>query len=256
LATAVAALAGALIFGVAGALADAGNPITGTISAQITNQTATTVTISVKGEWNWLSHTSDCNTDRAATGAAIAWGDRNGADNTRTISSISRATNVVTVTTATQAWNVGDRVTISGNASFNGGPFTVTAVSGTTIKYNQTGANATSSGGTVLDRDVFNGWRLYKSSTSYAYLGTATAVAGNPIDREAHPTDVGNVPADGHGPLPGDSRRRAECDDRPRHVHDMEGWLRTRAHLCVGSSDHRGHRERLEGRHADTWRDG
>jgi hypothetical protein len=204
---AVAALAitAGLTFLVGAARPDAGNPILGTITASIVGTTDTTVTISVKGEWNWLTHNGDCNYDRAATGAGILWGDRNGADNTRTITSITRSSNVVTVTTAAQAWKVGDQVSISGvaNASFNGGPFTVTSASSTTIKYSQTGANATSSGGTVKDLSVFNGWLVYKSSTSNGYIGTKVGNALNPIDREVHPTDIGNVPADGFGPLPG-----------------------------------------------------
>lgn len=70
-------LACALVFA-AGAFADAGNPIKGTINAQATDNGDGTVTISVRGQWNWMSHGSDCNFDRAATGAAIAWSDRNG----------------------------------------------------------------------------------------------------------------------------------------------------------------------------------
>lgn len=53
----------------------------------------------MKGEWHWQSNRSDCNFDRAATGAAIEWDDRNGvsaADTTRTITAIERQNNVVT----------------------------------------------------------------------------------------------------------------------------------------------------------------
>src|SRR5690242_4025960 len=103
LAVAALAITAGLTFLVGAALPDAGNPILGTIRASVVGQTATTVTISVQGEWNWLSHNGDCNYDRAATGAGILWGDRNGADYTRTIGSIARNGNVVTVTTATQA---------------------------------------------------------------------------------------------------------------------------------------------------------
>lgn len=59
--------------------ADAGNPITGTINAVTLTQDADTVTVAVQGEWNWLSHNSDCNVDRAATGVGIIWNDFNGA---------------------------------------------------------------------------------------------------------------------------------------------------------------------------------
>ncbi len=151
-AVAALVLTAALTFFVAAARPDAGNPILGTIKANIVSQTATTVTISVKGEWNWLSHDADCNYDRAATGAGIMWGDRNGADYSRTITSIVRNNNVVTVRcrhtrsrSATGSWS---RPTVT-DASFNGGPFTITNASGTTIKYSQTGANvaAGASGG-------------------------------------------------------------------------------------------------------------
>jgi hypothetical protein len=57
------------------ALADAGNPILGTIKGTAVDNGNGTVTISVKGEWNWLSHNSDCNFDRAATGVGIVWND-------------------------------------------------------------------------------------------------------------------------------------------------------------------------------------
>lgn len=63
-----------------------------------------------------------------------------------------RASNVVTITTTTaHNLNVGQQVTISGvaDASFNG-TFTIASVpSATTFTYSQTGANATSGGGTV-----------------------------------------------------------------------------------------------------------
>jgi hypothetical protein len=66
---------GALAFSVSGALADAGNPILGTIKATAKDNGDGTVTIYVRGQWNWLSHNSDCNFDRAATGAGIIWND-------------------------------------------------------------------------------------------------------------------------------------------------------------------------------------
>jgi uncharacterized repeat protein (TIGR01451 family) len=70
-----AALAGGLIFFVAGALADAGNPILGTIKGTAVNNGNGTITIYVRGQYNWLSHNTDCNFDRAATGVGIIWGD-------------------------------------------------------------------------------------------------------------------------------------------------------------------------------------
>ncbi|MDQ1425131.1 MAG: large repetitive protein, partial [Acidimicrobiaceae bacterium] len=71
----VLALVGALTFSVAGALADAGNPISGTIKANAVDNGNNTITVYVRGQWNWLSHTTDCNFDRAATGVGIVWND-------------------------------------------------------------------------------------------------------------------------------------------------------------------------------------
>jgi len=57
------------------AYADAGNPILGTIHGSIQPNADGTVTVFVRGEWNWLSHNSDCNFDRAATGVGMIWND-------------------------------------------------------------------------------------------------------------------------------------------------------------------------------------
>ena len=43
------------------------------------------MTVSVKGEWNWLSHDDDYNYDRAATGAAILGAIGTARSNKRTI---------------------------------------------------------------------------------------------------------------------------------------------------------------------------
>lgn len=67
------------------------------------------------------------------------------------ITSISRSSNVVTVTTASaHGYPVGMSVLIDGvtNTSFNG-TFTITGVTSTTFTYAQTAANASSSGGTA-----------------------------------------------------------------------------------------------------------
>jgi hypothetical protein len=59
--------------------ADAGNPILATIKGTITKtptqQFPNAVTVYVRGQWNWLTHNSDCNFDRAATGVGIIWND-------------------------------------------------------------------------------------------------------------------------------------------------------------------------------------
>jgi uncharacterized repeat protein (TIGR01451 family) len=78
-------------FAVANASADAGNPITGSIGGSVvvnpggTNGSPVgctidgpsycTVTVYVHGQWNWYSHGSDCNTDRAGAGLGIIWND-------------------------------------------------------------------------------------------------------------------------------------------------------------------------------------
>jgi uncharacterized repeat protein (TIGR01451 family) len=69
------AFVGAAVFSVANAFADAGNPILGTIRFKATDNGNGTVTIYVRGQWNWLSHNSDCNFDRAGTGVGIIWND-------------------------------------------------------------------------------------------------------------------------------------------------------------------------------------
>jgi hypothetical protein len=61
---------------VAGALADAGNPVLNTIRADVNDNGDGTVTIYVRGQWNWLSHSKDCNVDRNGTGVGIIWNDR------------------------------------------------------------------------------------------------------------------------------------------------------------------------------------
>ena len=82
---------GAVVFVVANASADAGNPITGTIGGSVvvnapgTNgspanctldgPTYCTVTVYVHGQWNWYSHNKDCNVDRAGAGVGIIWND-------------------------------------------------------------------------------------------------------------------------------------------------------------------------------------
>jgi hypothetical protein len=68
------------------------------------------------------------------------------------ITSITRATNVVTATvSSTSGMAVGNRIEVSGvtDASFNGN-FTLTSVTATTLVWSQNAANASSAGGTVL----------------------------------------------------------------------------------------------------------
>jgi uncharacterized repeat protein (TIGR01451 family) len=69
------ALVGAATFGVTDAFADAGNPITGTFRYTATDNGNGTLTIYVRGQWNWLSHGNDCNLDRNGAGVGIVWND-------------------------------------------------------------------------------------------------------------------------------------------------------------------------------------
>ena len=69
------ALAALLALGASRALADAGNPIIGTTKADLVQNPDGTVTVYVRGQWNWLSHKTDCNFDRAATGLSMIWND-------------------------------------------------------------------------------------------------------------------------------------------------------------------------------------
>jgi len=62
-------------FGAGTALADAPNPIGGTTHGEIVTNPDGTVTVFVRGEWNWLSHKSDCNEDRAGAGVGLVWND-------------------------------------------------------------------------------------------------------------------------------------------------------------------------------------
>ena len=69
------ALGALFALGASAALADAGNPIAGTTQGDLVQNPDGTVTVYVRGEWNWLTHGSDCNTDRAAAGLAMIWND-------------------------------------------------------------------------------------------------------------------------------------------------------------------------------------
>jgi DNA/RNA endonuclease YhcR with UshA esterase domain len=70
----VLALVGAMTLIVSGALADASNPISGTIKATAVDNHDGTVTVYVRGQYNWLTH-GDCNTDRAGSGVGLIWSD-------------------------------------------------------------------------------------------------------------------------------------------------------------------------------------
>jgi hypothetical protein len=185
-----------LTFLVVHAFADAGNPILSTIHGTVVPDNPANpnggVTVYVRGQWNWLSHNSDCNFDRAGTGVAIAWNDPQGADRTRTITTATRAGTTVTLTVAAQTFDVGDHITVAGVTGGTGynGTFVVTARDNTHVKYTSAGTGS-GSGGTVTDNDIYNGWKVQKSPIT-AYVGTQTATPGNPVDNMVHPVDRGN----------------------------------------------------------------
>ena len=79
------------------ASADAGNPILGTIHGSLQPNADGTVTVFVRGEWNWLSHNSDCNFDRAATGVGMIWNDPTESGFTVTKGTISAGVGVMTL---------------------------------------------------------------------------------------------------------------------------------------------------------------
>jgi uncharacterized repeat protein (TIGR01451 family) len=226
---------GTLVFA-AGAFADAGNPILGTIKASATQGTAgagtsrpgaATVTIFVRGQWNWLSHGSDCNYDRAATGAAIIWNDVNGGGASAGTNEVQRIALTGTTTNAhftvtfknpagTQSTSAAINTTdtaaqvdtkLEAMASIGAGNVSVTK-SGNSWDVTFIGAlaktnvNAMSAGNktggltvtistiTGGSAPVFNGYLVANGGVS-AYVGSQ----GNDLnvtDRMVHPVDRGN----------------------------------------------------------------
>ena len=74
-AAAAAVVAACLVVWAGPAFADSPNPIPSTVHADMTENGNGTVTVSVHGEWNWVSHHSDCNLNRNGAGIAIVWND-------------------------------------------------------------------------------------------------------------------------------------------------------------------------------------
>ena len=227
-----ATLVAFLSFSVAGAFADAGNPILNTVKYSAVDNNDGTVTISVRGQWNWLSHNNDCNDDRAATGVGIIWNDLNGPGTTRganevqtvtisgaaggtfklkfdgdTTNSIAFNASAATVQSELEALSsigVGD-VAVSGGA---GGPYTVSFQGGA----RQGGRRPDDRDGQPrsrcshdLDRDGHPRLRLRSTTATSSSNGAISAYVGhrdrpvagavtNPLDQMVHPVDRGNVP--------------------------------------------------------------
>jgi hypothetical protein len=227
--TGVAIILSVLVLSPITANADAGNPILGTIRAVATDNGNGTVTVFVRGQWNWLSHSSDCNTDRAATGLGVAWNDLNGPGTTKGNNEVQRVALTGTVTGGTFKLKFGGQQTGdiafnataaqvdaalealssigAGNVSVTGGPgpnspwsveFTgdlgLTDVPAMTATKNLTGTGTgvsitTLTGGSA---PVFNGFLVENGNIS-AYIGYKDATAvGGPTDRMVHPVDRGN----------------------------------------------------------------
>ena len=211
-----------------GALADAGNPITGTIKASSTDN-GNSLTVYVRGQWNWLSHGSDCNVDRAATGVGVIWNDLNGTGTTRGANEIQRIALSGTVTNATfkltfknpsgtnatsAVINAADtaaqlQAKLEAMASIGAGNVSVTGSPGAPWNIEFTGslaktnvnalAAANKSGGLTVTittptsgvAPVYNGYLVANGGIS-AYVGTKTANGLNPQDQMVHPVDRGN----------------------------------------------------------------
>jgi len=89
----------------------------------------------------------------------------------------ARLNNVVNfTTTATHGFRAGEKITIAGvaNSSFNGSVFVAAVPSATTFTANQTGANATSGGGTATtlnQGNAISGGCFYDATVPAAYRG-------------------------------------------------------------------------------------
>src|ERR1044072_6851888 len=72
----VVAVAIVLCFaGTASAWADAADPVPAATTGSVVRNADGTYTLTVAGQWEWTTHTSDCSTNRAGVGYAIAWSD-------------------------------------------------------------------------------------------------------------------------------------------------------------------------------------
>jgi hypothetical protein len=231
IAAAALALVASCVLFVTSAMGDAGNPILGTIKGKIVSTPMPgypdAVTVYVRGQWNWLSHNSDCNFDRAAAGVGIIWNDPNGPNTSPAVNEVQRVALQGTVTggtftlkfnnqtTAAIAYNA-DAATMdqrlealstigSGNVSVSKPSSTqwdvtfVGALAGQNIAGIQVGSKSLTGSGanvnvTVLTTGVpavYNGFLISQGSVS-AYVGTKDATTLDPIDRMAHPVDRGN----------------------------------------------------------------
>ena len=66
---------GSLAIGVAGAGADAADPVLTLTTGTIVAHADGSMTVTVQGAWVWPTHKSDCNQDKRAVGFAVDWSD-------------------------------------------------------------------------------------------------------------------------------------------------------------------------------------
>jgi hypothetical protein len=66
---------GGLVLGVAGAGADAADPIVASTTGNVVTNSDGSRTVTVQGSWQWTTHRSDCSQDKRAVGYAVDWND-------------------------------------------------------------------------------------------------------------------------------------------------------------------------------------
>jgi len=66
---------GSLILGVAGAGADAADPVLSATTGTVVTNANGSRTVTVQGQWQWPTHRSDCSQDKRSVGVAVDWND-------------------------------------------------------------------------------------------------------------------------------------------------------------------------------------
>ena len=74
---ALLAVTGSLALGVAGAGADAADPVLTATTGTVVKNADGSRTVTVHGAWQWPTHKSDCTQDKRAVGFAVDWADPN-----------------------------------------------------------------------------------------------------------------------------------------------------------------------------------
>src|ERR1043165_4000289 len=72
---ALLAVTGSLALGVAGAGADAADPVLTSTAGTVVKNSDNSRTVTVHGAWAWTTHKSDCSQDKRAVGFAVDWSD-------------------------------------------------------------------------------------------------------------------------------------------------------------------------------------